>query len=218
MLESNNAEIEPSPALEQREAALGRALATLVQQQAAQAAHAQRRGDGHAAVIATLVGLLAVAISGYTAYVQRQQLRAQVWPCISVSTPTVPPMVGVKLTNAGTGPARILAARVTVDNHPVEVWARARKAMGGDDRGGAIFGPLTGSVLSPGAQSMPFRPYDENNQEPFRQMLLGKHLVVTLCYCSVLDECWVIDTEATQSQAIGDPENCPIKPAERFKR
>ena len=38
------------------------------------------RYDAIAAVIATLVGMLALLVAGYTAYIQRQQVRAQVWP------------------------------------------------------------------------------------------------------------------------------------------
>ncbi len=42
----------------------------------------RRDGSGLAAVIAAFVGLLALCVSGYTAYLQRQQVRAQVWPYI----------------------------------------------------------------------------------------------------------------------------------------
>lgn len=38
------------------------------------------RWDAAAAIIASLVGLLALMIAGYTAYIQRQQVSAQVWP------------------------------------------------------------------------------------------------------------------------------------------
>lgn len=45
---------------------------------------------------------------------------------------------------------------------------------------------------------------------------LFKHaIVVTACYCSVLDECWVVTSEAVG--AVVDPGPCPIPEAERFK-
>jgi len=37
-------------------------------------------------VIATLVGFLALSISSYTAYMQRQQVRASVWPILEYNT------------------------------------------------------------------------------------------------------------------------------------
>jgi len=33
-------------------------------------------------VIATIVGFLALCVSGYTAYMQRQQVRAATWPIL----------------------------------------------------------------------------------------------------------------------------------------
>src|SRR5437899_9397323 len=41
-----------------------------------------RRASRYDAVIATLVGLCALCVSAYTAYVQRQQVRAAVWPIL----------------------------------------------------------------------------------------------------------------------------------------
>ena len=38
------------------------------------------RWDAVAAIIASLVGLLALVVGGYTAYIQREQVQAQVWP------------------------------------------------------------------------------------------------------------------------------------------
>ena len=47
----------------------------------------RRDWDGLAAVIAAFVGLLALLVSGYTAYLQRQQVRAQVWPYLDPDMP-----------------------------------------------------------------------------------------------------------------------------------
>jgi hypothetical protein len=42
-----------------------------------------RRGASrYDAIIATLVGFCALCVSGYTAYMQRQQVRAAVWPIL----------------------------------------------------------------------------------------------------------------------------------------
>ena len=38
------------------------------------------RYDAVAAVIAAMVGMLALGVAAYTAYIQRQQVSAQVWP------------------------------------------------------------------------------------------------------------------------------------------
>ena len=41
-------------------------------------------------VIATIVGLLALCVSGYTAYMQRQQVRAAVWPILEFDSSNGP--------------------------------------------------------------------------------------------------------------------------------
>jgi uncharacterized membrane protein YebE (DUF533 family) len=63
--------------LEQRDERLTRALEQLAQREGGPVAKPGRKWDAYAAVIASFIGLLALAGSGYTAYVQRQQVRAQ---------------------------------------------------------------------------------------------------------------------------------------------
>jgi hypothetical protein len=41
-------------------------------------------------IIATLVGVSALFVFGYTAYVQRQQVRAPVWPILTFTTRNEP--------------------------------------------------------------------------------------------------------------------------------
>jgi len=50
-------------------------------------------------------------------------------------------------------------------------------------------------------------------------LFLGdKHdLTVSVCYCSVLDECWLVTTD-TVPQALDGAEDCPIPVAARFKQ
>ncbi len=45
--------------------------------------------DALAAVIATFIGILALAVAGYTSYLQRQQLRAQVWPRVQMGASNI---------------------------------------------------------------------------------------------------------------------------------
>jgi hypothetical protein len=63
--------------LEQRDERLTQ-LVDLLAQRATAPAKSGRDWDAYAAVIASFIGLLALSVSGYTAYVQRQQLRGAV--------------------------------------------------------------------------------------------------------------------------------------------
>jgi hypothetical protein len=213
MPESGNADIDQRLArLEQQ--AQQRENARLRGQQ--RPAKARQNWDGYTAVIATLIGLLALGVSGYTAYVQRQQLRAQVWPHIEVETSNVAPSVGHHIVNSGTGPARVTAVRVTVDNKPVASWAHALKAMSAGP-GGVVTSQISNTVVPAGKDVTIIRPYDEATTARFEQLFLGDghEIVVTICYCSVLDECWVAKTNAAPD-AMPDPAACPIPSADRF--
>src|SRR6476659_10399204 len=84
-------------------------------------------------VIATIVGLLALCVSGYTAYMQRQQVRAAVWPILEFDSRNGP--IQFILANKGVGPAIIKHVIVRVDDQPVKNWYEVlQKILGPGDR------------------------------------------------------------------------------------
>src|SRR4051812_40016709 len=99
--------------------------------------------------VATLVGLCALVVSAYTAYVQRQQVRAQVWPILEYDTSNEP-HIRVSLANKGVGPALIRHVIVRVDGEPVSEWVVALEKLLGP--GSHPFGQSTmmNRVLSAG--------------------------------------------------------------------
>src|SRR3954467_8259149 len=88
----------------------------------------RRNWDGVAAVIAAFVGLLALCVSGYTAYLQRQQVRAQVWPYLESGISSS--KRSVTLFNKGVGPAIIGSVHVLVDGKPQRNWPAVFRALG----------------------------------------------------------------------------------------
>jgi hypothetical protein len=111
--------------------------------------------DAVAAIIASLVGFLALLVAGYTAYVQRytaqiqnKQVQAQVWPHLHIAQSTFPPSIYV--VNQGVGPAIIRSVEVLVDGKPQPDWDHVFAAIGmrGDIN---TQGPAMGGyVLTPG--------------------------------------------------------------------
>src|SRR6185312_17258695 len=82
------------------------------------------------AAVATFIGVIALAVSAYTAYVQRQQVRAQVIPILELSTSNMPHLY-VSIDNKGVGPAIIKHAVVTVDGEAMPTWrAVLQKLLG----------------------------------------------------------------------------------------
>jgi hypothetical protein len=211
---------EPIARLDSRDDRIVRVLELLAQRESQPP---RRARDVYPTVIASLVGILALGISGYTAYVQRAQLdaqrvqlSAQVRPHLRVGSSEVEPKVALLMINRGTGPARIDRARVVVDGRPVKSWLAAAKAVGltGND---LMWSSLTGVWVSSGQEQMIFAPDSEQSRAVFAQWFhSGKHtLAVTVCYCSVLEDCWVTGWR-DDGHYSNERETCPIDDAQRF--
>jgi hypothetical protein len=68
-----------------------------------------------------------LCVSAYTAYVQRQQVRAAVWPILEFDSGNGP--IHFTLANKGVGPAIIRHVIVMVDGQPVRNWKEALQKM-----------------------------------------------------------------------------------------
>ena len=208
----------PVDDLDQRLARLEERLEQLTSRPPAQK---RRDWDAVAAVIASLIGLLALAVSGYTAYLGRQQLRAQMWPRLDLSSSQMD--LRFHASNYGTGPARVTAMRVTVDGKPMESWSHVTAAMGyrGQE---VIFGALNNRVLPAGKELEIARARDDEVSRAAFKELVGvspsKHRFgMVVCYCSVLDQCWMDAWGNHDYRIDGDQpiERCPIPDNEEFR-
>jgi len=83
-----------------------------------------RRASRYDAVIATLVGFCALCVSAYTAHVQRQQVRAAVWPILEFDSSNAPD-IHFTLANKGVGPA------IIPECHFKGGWAAGQELEGG---------------------------------------------------------------------------------------
>ena len=153
----------------------------------------QRRDwDAFAAVIAALIGLLALCVSAYTAYLQRQQVRAQVWPYlesgISSSRRTV------SLANKGVGPALIRSVHVRVDGKPQRNWKAVFQALGLDFSEHVPYSTINGIVISANdhVDQLTF-PSSEYFNAFVNQ---AQRVELSVCYCSSLGECWTYSDAA----------------------
>jgi hypothetical protein len=179
----------------------------------------KRDWDAYAAVIASFIGLLALCVSGYTAYVQRQQVHAQVWPRVELTSSNYQG-VGLTITNQGMGPAEIRGMKVMVDGKPVKRWYEVVESYGQGKGEGFLFRSLNGSVMAPGTSRVLFEPVQsEDSKEMFMRFLRQKQHAFSLevCYCSVLQDCWVVyDDLLNQSRGQEQVDECPIKASEQF--
>ena len=78
---------------------------------------------------------------------------------------------------------------------------------------------LSKTVVPAGKDVTIVRPYSSDMNAAFVESFLGdKHaVVVSVCYCSVLHECWLVTTHEVP-QPIGGEQACPIPEAKRFEQ
>lgn len=144
-----------------------------------------RRWDTLGVVVASLIGLLALLVSGYTAYIQRQQVRAQVWPYLVVAYQD--PAHRLTVFNKGVGPAIIRGVQVLVDGRPQRDWAGVFGALGLRP-GGFGYSTLSGNVLSPG-EMVPVLTFPDEATETRFRAAADKRMELRICFCSTLGEC-----------------------------
>jgi len=184
-----------------------------------------RRASRYDAVIATLVGLCALCVSAYTAYVQRQQVRAAVWPILEFDSSNGP--IQFTLANKGVGPAIIKHASVKVDDQPVKNWAEVLEKILGPGYHPGEESDISGRVFSAGESMNVFTPHgDANNPIPFdkfnplwAKLNTGRSRVtVEICYCSTLDECWTLRAGGSTPSITTETRRCPTPSATSFQQ
>jgi len=167
-----------------------------------------------AVVVATLVGLLALLVSAYTAHIQRQQVRAQVWPYLQVSN--YDNEFAIKVLNKGVGPALVRGVRVWVDDKPQQDWRHALGSLGVSLRGGQT-STLNGNVLSAGESLTMIKLFDGTAYGALRAAY--PRVGMEICFCSTLDDCWLYsDLGAGRRAETHSVAQCPrLSPAEAFQ-
>ena len=176
-------------------------------------------------VIATIVGFLALCVSGYTAYMQRQQVRAAVWPILEFDSSNGP--IQFFLANKGVGPAIIKHVVVKVDDQPVKNWYQVLDKILGPGFHPGEEADMSGHVFSGGETRNLFIPHDDANKplafdksNPLWVKLNADRARVTveICYCSTLGECWTLRAGGKTPSTITPTRHCPEASAVTFQQ
>jgi hypothetical protein len=142
-----------------------------------------------ASVGSGMVAALALATSAYTVYLQRQQVRAEVWPFLEWSMDFDGNSLVYSVNNRGMGPAAVKRLRVVVDGKPEKNWVnvvcellhtKSLSRMPGINL-------LEDQVLSPGQE---IHALTLDGVTGTSMLLERQRMSVELCYCSSLNECW----------------------------
>ena len=167
-----------------------------------------------------------MCVSAYTAYVQRQQVRAAVWPILEFDSSNAPD-IHFTLANKGVGPAIIRHVIVRVDGQPVRNWSEALEKILGPGKHLGSESDMSRHVFAAGESITVFTPHDpENNPLNFDKSnpLWAKmnkdrfRVTVEICYCSTLDECWTLRAGGSGRSTTAETRRCPTSSEVSFEQ
>lgn len=156
--------------------------------------------------ILAVAGMFTGAVALYAALNEadavRKQQQAVVWPYVGVTQINYgsagEERFVINVSNKGIGPARIIAAEVTVDGEPVSSWREVLRPFAGGEPFAMSNYRIGGSVLAPGeevtAVAVELKYSSEEILSGFRELASSDRANLRICYCSVFDDCWQYDT------------------------
>jgi hypothetical protein len=184
-----------------------------------------RSASRYETFIATFIALLAVCVAGYTAYMQRQQVRAAVWPILEFDSSNGP--IRFTLANKGVGPAIIKHVILKVDGRPVKNWAEVLEEILGPGYHPGEESDMSGRVFGAGESMNVFTPHDEAQKPiPFdkanplwAKLDAGRgRVALEICYCSTLGECWTLRAGGMTPGTTTETRRCPNRSAITFQQ
>jgi hypothetical protein len=170
-------------------------------------AQASRRAFRIDAIASGFVGALALAVSTYNVYLQREQIRAQVWPHLELTNSYSVDEFSWNVENTGVGPAKVEGVRVSVDGKPAKTWHEVldlgcasdpelrRMLESPDGHIGKSWTSLTRRVIGAGVERHAYRLSGTKPELTEALRRLAARSKIEVCYCSTLGECWMLHEE-----------------------
>ncbi len=144
------------------------------------------------AMAALIVSVSAVVVGIYEASLQREHDRNEVWPHVQVGTFTSGQSASVTVENAGIGPAVVDNIVVTVDGKSKSDWGDVLTALTGSLPKQFSHFTVGDRALRAGEKSV-LVDIPSYELPPGFWDYIGR-VGVTICYHSVFNEHWVIET------------------------
>lgn len=168
-----------------------------------------------------LISLISLFVAVSANRTQERMLAASVWPSLMFGTSSVSPEgvpeIRLDLLNRGTGPARVRWAEVLYDGTPVR---DSRSLL---SRCCGLRAELTDDyeIFTSGIQrrvlgadewiTLLRLPRPDPSTPVWEALSRARHKVqLRACYCSVLDDCWLLDSDRDDPERV---RRCPRAPA-----
>lgn len=184
--------------------------------------HAAHGGwlDRVLAIAAMLVALSSLGIAVYEARATREFHRASVWPYLTVYHSYAGDSYSYNVANAGVGPALVRSMEVFTDGKAQPTWGSVARTLLGPDAkltGSAYSSFGRGSVLLSNGKTVLLQLPKGAGTERFASAM-QQHVSVRLCYCSLFDDCWVLDDRKSEEPTSVAPDQCEAPKQAEFAR
>lgn len=169
------------------------------------------------ALAAVLLSVCGLFVALYETALMRQAQQASVWPYVEVVGSLTAQQVELRVSNHGVGPARIQTAQITRDGAPIRDWKHLLDELGAP--AGSMdyyYSLISGRVLPRDSTPEVILRLEAASgsaapklAETLSTEIIEGRINVTLCYCSVYDQCWisslsdVLDRTRSTSHATG---------------
>lgn len=166
--------------------------------------------------ILSVVGVVIAVLALYAALTEsaavRQQTAASVWPFVQLMVEDFDTGdaagFSFALTNVGVGPAKMQDVRVMIDGNVVGDWSELVASVDGDPGAAINRNFISDRVLRPDETVVIFSTMDADLARKLVDAVSKPRGVLTFCYCSIFDECWLADSRK-DLQAPESVEACP---------
>jgi hypothetical protein len=138
------------------------------------------------ALSALLIGLVTAFTSMYSAYVDREYARASVWPRLEIFRSYNGDSFSYGVNNSGTGPALIKYAKVYDGTKYLKMWKDFEPFKN------IRQSHISNRTLSP---QKSIAPVSYTGKAAPKLAEADNLIRIELCYCSIYDECWLIDRD-----------------------
>lgn len=133
----------------------------------------------------------------------RRQTAAAVWPYVQVRLADYvrgdAAEFTLTFTNTGVGPAKVRSLAMTVGGQPVASWEALLERL--DQPADSPYGRdfISHRVLAPGESVRVFSTTHPPLVQALQAAIRGEGTVLSLCYCSIFDECWESRSDAERA-------------------
>lgn len=171
-------------------------------------------------VAGALIAILALFATLNESNEVRRQTAAAVWPYVQVRLADFvrddQAEFTLTFTNTGVGPAKVRSLAMQLDGQPVASWEAlvVRLEQPADSPYGRDF--ISHRVLAPGESVQAFSTSHPPLVRALQAAIRREGTVLSLCYCSIFDECWESRSDAERA----DPAPvaaCPAPGPGRFE-